>query len=174
MDINYKELRIRNATLNDVTQLQTWWNDGKVMAHAGFPNGLNITEEKIIHQINQDNETKRRLILEFKSKSIGEMCYSQVNENTVEIGIKICNFEYQNQGLGRLYLSMLIQELFKTYTKIILDTDLENKRAQHVYETLGFTKLRINVDSWKNQLNEFRSSVDYEITPEQFKSTLDY
>ena len=174
MNLKYKELKIRNATLNDVNQLKIWWNDGKVMAHAGFPYGLNITEEKIIHQINQDNETKRRLILEYQNKSIGEMCYSQVNENTVEIGIKICNFEYQNQGLGKLYLSMLIQELFKTYTKIILDTDLENKRAQHVYETLGFTKLRINVDSWKNQLNEFRSSVDYEITPEQFKSTLDY
>ena len=64
---------------------------------------------------------------------------------------------------------MLISELFsRGYSKIILDTNLKNTRAQHVYESLGFTKLRVNVDSWKNQLGELQSSVDYELLPENF------
>jgi ribosomal protein S18 acetylase RimI-like enzyme len=64
---------------------------------------------------------------------------------------------------------MLIGELFaRGYKKIILDTNLNNKRAQHVYETLGFSKVRENIDSWTNQVGEIQSSVDYELIPENF------
>lgn len=65
---------------------------------------------------------------------------------------------------------MLIQMLFleMSYDKIILDTNLNNTRAQHVYEKIGFRKLRVNVNSWKNQLGEFQSSVDYEIKRDEF------
>ena len=65
---------------------------------------------------------------------------------------------------------MLISFLFYDlrYQKIILDTNLNNKRAQHVYEKLGFRKLRVNVNSWQNQLGEPQSSVDYELIPEDF------
>ena len=64
---------------------------------------------------------------------------------------------------------MLIGELFaRGYKKIILNTNLNNKRAQHVYETLGFSKVRENIDSWTNQVGEIQSSVDYELIPENF------
>ena len=56
------------------------------------------------------------------------------------------------------------------YEKIVLDTNLNNKRAQHVYESLGFRKLRVNMDSWKDQLGRWQSSVDYELIPEDFKN----
>ena len=55
------------------------------------------------------------------------------------------------------------------FRKIILDTDLENTRAQHVYELLGFRKVTIHKDSWVNQIGEPRSSVDYELTETEFK-----
>ena len=38
---------IRNATMDDAEQLCMWWNDGKIMAHAGFPNGLGTTKEEL-------------------------------------------------------------------------------------------------------------------------------
>ena len=65
---------------------------------------------------------------------------------------------------------MLISFLFHDleYQKIILDTNLNNKRAQHVYEELGFKKLQVHINSWKNQLGELQSSVDYELIPEDF------
>ena len=97
------------------------------------------------------------------------MSYRNKGEGIAEIGIKICNADYQEKGLGRVILSMLIHELFqKGYQKIILDTNLNNKRAQHVYEKLGFTKLRVNINSWKDQLGRPQSSVDYELVPEDF------
>ena len=39
---------------------------------------------------------------------------------------------------------MLIKYLFKemNYDKIILDTKLNNKRAQHVYEKIGFKQVK--------------------------------
>lgn len=67
MKIIYNDLCIRNAEDKDCEQLATWWNDGSVMAHASFPNGLETTAEKIKEQIANDNDnTKRRLIIEFR------------------------------------------------------------------------------------------------------------
>ena len=51
MDIRYKSLTIRDATSADSVQLAAWWNSGRIMAHAGFPNGLKTTAEKIASDI---------------------------------------------------------------------------------------------------------------------------
>ena len=60
-------------------------------------------------------------------------------------------------------------ELFQVgYEKIILDTNLLNTRAQHVYEKLGFTKLRVNTNAWRDQLGNPQSSVDYEMNKRDF------
>ena len=48
--IQYENLTIRQAEVADAKQLAAWWNDGAVMAHAGFPNGLGTTEEEIMAQ----------------------------------------------------------------------------------------------------------------------------
>lgn len=171
MHLTYKNLTIRNATAADCPQLAVWWNDGAVMAHAGFPNGLGTTAEAIAEKISTDtDDTTRRLVIELDGQLIGETNYRNMSDGCAEIGIKICDFSRQEKGLGRILLSMLIRELFRLgYHKILLDTNLKNTRAQHVYELLGFHKVRVNIDSWKNQLGELQSSVDYELIPEWFQ-----
>lgn len=170
MRIIHQDICIRNAESADCAQLVRWWNDGGVMAHAGFPDGLGTTAEQIQEQIESDSDdTKRRLMIEYKGSAIGEMSYYNRENNIAEIGIKICDTECQEKGLGRVILSMLIGELFSMgYAKIILDTNLKNTRAQHVYEMLGFQKVRINENSWTNQIGEVQSSVDYELVRENF------
>ncbi len=170
MKIEHKDICIRNAEREDCQQLAIWWNDGKVMAHAGFPNGLDTSAEKIEKQIvTDDDATKRRLMIVKNGISIGEMSYYNLGDNIAEIGIKICRTDYQEKGLGRVILSMLIRELFKQgYQKIKLDTNLENKRAQHVYEKLGFSKVAIRENCWKDQLGNLQSAVDYELTQDAF------
>ena len=99
----------------------------------------------------------------------GGMSFYNRGERIAEIGIKICEFSYQEKGLGRCILSLFLKELFSMgFQKIILDTDLENTRAQHVYELLGFRKVRVRKDSWVNQIGEPRSSIDYELTKTDF------
>ena len=164
MNIQYKNLTIRGAVAADAPQLAAWWNDGAVMAHAGFPLGLGTTVEKVIAGLGED-----RLVLEENGRLIGEACYRKVGFGTAEIGIKICETDCQNRGLGRILLSILISWLFgQGFEKIVLDTNLTNKRAQHVYESLGFQKLRVNIDSWTDQLGNKQSSVDYELTEDHF------
>ena len=47
MYLQHDNIVIRNATAADAPQLAAWWNDGSVMAHAGFPLGLGTSAEKI-------------------------------------------------------------------------------------------------------------------------------
>lgn len=174
MKLTYDNLIIRHAVKEDANILCKWWNDGKIMAHAGFPNGLHTTEDKIIESLEKDSDNHRRLILELDDHPIGEMCFTILDHHYADIGIKICEVTHQEKGYGRKYLSMLITYLFeeRNCAKIVLDTNLQNKRAQHVYESLGFRKLRINYDSWTDQLGHLQSSVDYELVKESFKTYL--
>ena len=171
MLIRHQDIVIRNAEAADCEQLAKWWNDGRVMAHAGFPLGLGTTAEKIAKEIASDSDdTVRRLVIEYKSRLIGETNYRNKGGGIAEIGIKICEPDCQEKGLGRVILSLLIRDLFdRGFAKIILDTNLKNTRAQHVYEMLGFRKLRINTDSWRDQVGAWQSSVDYELIPEDFR-----
>lgn len=164
-------ITLRDAEASDAARLAAWWNDGAVMAHAGFPNGLGTTAEEIASSLEKDRDgERRRLIIELDGEAIGEMSYRKESA-AADIGIKICDASKREKGIGKTALSLLIAELFRMgFGKIMLDTDLENLRAQHVYERLGFRRLRINSGSWRDQLGQVRSSVDYELVPEDFIS----
>lgn len=166
MLITQDNLTIRNAVSADASLFGSWWRDGKVMAHAGFPLGLSVTDEEIAMDLAKDDDrVSRRLVIEVDSRPIGEMSYCNIGEGTAEIGIKICDFAEQGKGYGIRFLRMLVDNLFAQlhYEKIILDTNLDNKRAQYVYEKLGFQKIGVRYDCWKNQLGEWQSAVDYEL-----------
>ena len=164
MYLQYHDLTIRDALPADAPQLVRWWNDGAVMAHAGFPLGLGTTVEKEAARL----PASGRLMLEYDDRPIGEMNWRDVG-GAAEIGIKICEAPMQERGLGRIALSLLIRELFSMgFVKIILDTNLNNTRAQHVYEKLGFQKVAIRKNSWTDQLGNPQSAVDYELYPKNF------
>lgn len=170
MLLNYQNLTIRNATESDAEQLTAWWNDGKVMAHAGFPNGLGTTAEEIAESLAKDtDDTLRRLIIEIDGQPAGETCFENMGDSVARIGIKICDFSKQEKGYGRKLLSMLISALFERgYTKIVLDTNLKNTRAQHVYESLGFKRVALHENAWRDQVGELQSFIDYELLPSEF------
>lgn len=166
--IHYENLTVRQAVAADAKQLTAWWNDGAVMAHAGFPNGLGTTEEEVIGGLGGG-----RMVIAEGGRLIGECSYRDIADGAAEIGIKICETDCQNRGVGRKVLSMLIDRLFRSgYSKIVLDTNLANTRAQHVYESLGFRKVRTKMDSWKDQLGRLQSSIDYELVERDFVSYL--
>ena len=140
MFLKKEDIIVRSAVIEDAPILTAWWNDGNVMAHAGFPKGLGITEEEVKAQINLNhNHLSQRCMIEVKRQKIGE-CNFRLKENAAEIGIKICDVSYQNKGLGTTILKMLINYLFTDNSlnksmkvkKIILDTNQKNLRAQHV------------------------------------------
>lgn len=161
-------LVIRSATREDAPLLCAWWNDGEVMAHAGYPNGLGVTVQEVVRNLEAANN--HVLILEIDGEAVGEMNYRTAAEGTAEIGIKICKPDRQEKGFGTHFLEMLIGTLFNEhgYQKIILDTNLSNSRAQYVYEKIGFRKTAVHIDSWKDQLGNWQSSVDYQLTKKEY------
>jgi RimJ/RimL family protein N-acetyltransferase len=171
MFIKRNNLTIRNATADDASQLNKWWSDGKVMAHAGFPLGFPSADEEIIKDLADcTDETFRILIIEADDLPVGEMSYRNMGDSTAEIGIKICDFSMQNKGYGTQFIRMLIESLFENYgyEKIILDTTPENKRARHVYEKIGFRKVGERHNCWTDQIGNLQSAIDYELMKTEY------
>lgn len=171
MEKQFGDLLIRNAVVSDAEQLCAWWNDGKVMEHAGFPNGLGTTVDEVREQL---EDSTGIFIINYKDTPIGEMSCGVVDDDVCEMGIKICDFSMHNKGLGKIALSLMIDAVFNEYgfQKIILDTNVKNMRAQHVYEQLGFKKVRTNEDAWQDQLGIWQSTIDYELTKDTFISVI--
>jgi TATA-box binding protein (TBP) (component of TFIID and TFIIIB) len=89
MLLKYNNLTIRNVTVNDAEQLALWWNDGKIMAHAGFPNGIGQTANTIADSLKNDTvDTHRRLIIEIDNVVVGEM--KERNMSMSNLGLKNC------------------------------------------------------------------------------------
>lgn len=180
MKIEKENIVIRSATVDDAKQLNQWWNDGAVMEHAGFPNGIGESLEDTINNTkNWEGKLSQLCIIEVDSKPIGELSYRIKGDGAAYPGWKICDFSYQNQGYGPKIIMMLLKFLFTDEAinskfpieKILWDTMLENKRAQHIYETkIGAKKIGIQENAWKDQLGDWRTAVDYEISKEEFFS----
>ena len=177
MRIQKDNIVIRSATIDDAIQLNKWWNDGRVMEHAGFPNGLGESLEDTIENIKSwKNELRQLCIIEIDGKAVGELNY-KIKGDTAYPGWKICDFNYQNKGYGPKIIMMLFEFLFTDETinsncpieRIAWDTMLENKRAQHVYENkIGARRVGVRKDCWKDQTGKLRTAVDYELSKEDF------
>ncbi len=167
-----RELAVRPATEADSYLLANWWNDGAVMAHAGFVDGVNTTIAEVAGKLAKDSdETGRRLILLREGEAIGEMNYRIIAPRTAEIGINICRSDRQEKGYGRRFLTLLIDHLFIVGNQLIqLDTMIENERAQHVYESIGFRKTAIRDNCWQDPAGRWRTAVAYELSEADWQS----
>lgn len=167
MELLENDIVLRTWNINDTDYIWKWWNDGSVMAHAGFPLGLGKTREEIEETIKSPSN-KERMIIEIHGNMVGELCYEPLSDSTCEIGIKICESTYQNQGYGTKVLTILLDYLFKelNFKTVVLDTMVENVRAQHVYEKLGFVRVGVRENCWKDQMGVLRSAADYELEKE--------
>ncbi len=178
MRIEKDKIIIRSANTNDASQLNKWWNDGRLMEHAGFPKGLGQSLEETIDNIrNWEGKLSQLCIIEIDGKPVGELSYRIKGDGAAYPGWKICDFSYQNQGFGPKIITILLEFLFKDdninskfpIDKVVWDTMLENKRAQYIYENkIGARQISIQENAWKDQEGNWRTSVEYEISREEF------
>ncbi len=167
---------IREACPDDAPTLSTWWADGAVMEHAGFPDGIKTDLDALKERLSSQKPADILWILEDRChKPVGEMHHRIAGKEAV-IGIKICDRSAQGAGLGPAALKRLITHLFESFDieKIALDTMIENVRAQHVYASLRFKKTRIAKDVWKDQRGRLRTAVEYELDRETFEADSDF
>jgi RimJ/RimL family protein N-acetyltransferase len=178
--IQGKKVSIRPLTQNDASLLFTWWNDGKIMKHVGYKEGLNITLEQINQRIQEEVEDKnekrvsRRYIISTLDKKtpIGEISYDSLDlkNNSCSFGIKICDLSFQGQGYGKDALIAFITYLFGNFSlhRIELDTLVENVRAQALYTSVGFKYIGMRRDCWLDPQNNYRSAVLMDVTKEEW------
>ena len=177
MRIQKDNIVIRRATVDDAIQLNKWWNDGKLMEYVGFPYGLGEPLEETINNIkSRQGKLNQLCIIEIDGRPVGELGYN-IKGDTAYPGWKICDFNYQNRGYGPKIIMMLFEFLFTDeainskcqINKIVWDTMLENKRAQHVYEDkIGARRTGIRENAWKVQTGKWRTGIYYEMTREEF------
>ena len=169
-------IEIRSAVEADAPMLNAWWNDGAVMAHAGFPNGLGQSMEQTRQQLAANEGRLSQLcIILIDGVPVGELSF-QIGQNEARPGWKICETRYQNKGYGRQIIWMTFEYLFLDKAlntkmpihRIFWDTNLTNTRAQHVYESLGATRLRVVEEAFTDQLGVPQDAVEYELTRESF------
>ena len=116
----FGSLTLRNATVEDAVLLSAWWNDGKIMAHAGFPNGTGETPQCIVKKIL--NKYEKGIIPEvFYSKWKEENNHYKRNSNEFMLEKDI--FE---KSLGELYNEYGIFGDYHKDVNIMLDT-MENR-----------------------------------------------
>lgn len=153
--IEGKKVIIRPIEAGDEKYLYKWWNDGKMMAHSTNCFGtlqsmesVRASIEKDIYNTDMFPDTKRFIICRKNDmEPIGEMNYCGLDRRNqkCEFGIKICEVSQQEKGYGSDALIHFIDFIFRflNLNKIELTTMQDNKRAQHVYEKLGFKRIGI-------------------------------
>ena len=109
MRIEKDNIVIRSANLKDAEILNHWWNDGSVMEHAGFPNGLGQRMEETKECVKRNEGLISQLcIIEIDGKPVGELDYSITGNDTAYSGWKICEKEYQNKGYGTVIINVSV------------------------------------------------------------------
>ena len=115
MLLEFKNLTIRNATVNDAYLLAKWWNDGKVMEHAGWPLGIGQTAEEIDEKIkNLPNTTPDLLdiyemFLECKNKGC-KFVVMEVSSHSLSLG-RINGIKFDIAGFTNLTFSPTISPI---------------------------------------------------------------
>ena len=161
---------IRKALPTDAEILAKWWNDKKIMANTCFPNELGKSVNQIKNEIENRPFYNLLFIIQYECKPIGEMS-ANIKDKIAECGIKICEEEYQDKGIGTFVLQKFFDELFKSedvVDKISITINANNERAMHVYQD----KLHLNkADEFEFEDASFnkQKAIRLEITKQEWK-----
>lgn len=140
----------------DKAFLLKWLTDPIVLEfYEGRDKKYNENEIEI-YFYSESNEIQ--LMIEFDNKPIGYIQYYKIdnngyieyeyenkNENVFGIDLFIGEHQLWNKGHGTKILKICLEFLFneKNADAIIIDPHSENERAIHVYEKIGFKKIKV-------------------------------
>ena len=143
------------------------------MDHAGFPLGLNTNPKQIKEIIAKKNANNELLIMELNEIPFGEISF-KIEDNIASFGIKICVKTLRGKGIGQALLTTLFLYLFERNISLIkCDTNLKNIGAQNFYQNkMHMRKSKTIENCWTNQIGELQSTAFFEITKDEFLSSL--
>ena len=137
-------IEIREATPEDVKNVQRLWADGDVMKYVGFPEGLSETEENIRGMILRTAANRPRsnyYAIYEDGVYCGETSYD-IDEDTKSASLDIKLFRFaRGRGIATKALSFVVKEAFENGAETVwVDPDPEHAKAIALYERLGFVR----------------------------------
>lgn len=179
--ISGQEVIIHEASVDDVDLLCEWWANPALMQSVGFPNGVQTNKTRLRNTLIEQNLLKsfqrkscRYIVIDKESLNpIGELCFHDMDllNKSCEIGIKICDLSYQGKGFGYDALKTFLIFLFYEFdlNRIELTTLLENKRAQGLYQKIGFHEVGVKRQCWRDEQGEYHDVVVMDILKHEIK-----
>jgi len=137
---------IRPVTRKDLERLHIWWNDSRIMASVGYPDGLGISMANMLTCWKRWKNDPLRLMkiicLKPDLSPIGESNFHDYkpDEGIIQIGLKICNPELWGQGLGTETLRLMVDFAFSELkvNRVLINPAKTNARIIRVNEKVGF------------------------------------
>ena len=147
--LNDKEVMLRSARLDEAQMLIDYLKTvtGETRFLMCEPNEIEYTRSQEEQFIKSHNESKDALlILAFVDGEYAGNCSFESRSGSRRVshraGIGIALYQkYTGFGLGRIMLNVLLREIKKSgFSQAELTVVDNNKRARHLYESLGFTQ----------------------------------
>ena len=147
--INGQILSIREALRQDATRLIQYLEkipyDSEFLTFGPGELTLSVDEEEKMIVENYQAPNKVTLVVEVDNKIIGCLNFRggprPRNEHAGEFGVSVLK-EYWGQGIGSAMIQEMIEwaKATKVVRKINLLVRIDNTRAVHIYEKLGFMR----------------------------------
>lgn len=175
--ISTGDISIRPMKASDFDLVAKWLSDPRVFEFIhGKPKDLTWVKKKYGPRIAKKEKINSNII-EYKNKPVGyiqyfdikpyEKDYEMENANDIwAIDLWIGEPNFWDKGIGSKALKLIMEHIFKDKKakKIIIDPHIDNSRAIHVYEKVGFKKVKIlkaheaykdiKVDAWLMEINK--------------------
>ena len=155
--IENKGLRVRTLIDKDKIQLAKWLSDPEVLQYyEGRDNPFNV--EKVAQEFFDDDDDVSRFLVELNEVPIGYVqCYVVGAEDRKFYGYPdsteviygmdqfIGEVAYWNRGIGSQLVRSVLKYLIrkKDADRIVMDPQIQNKRAIRCYEKCGFKKVKL-------------------------------
>lgn len=143
MIIQGNRVVIRETSKEDLENLVSLWNNGRVMKWVGFPKGLNCDINKTKNWFNklQKNTDRHHYSVYTKEKEYCGEVYYEIDKKHKRAGLDIkFRPEVQGKGLATDALKTLIDFIFKEESDIDTvwtEPSKENIAAKKLYEHCG-------------------------------------
>ncbi len=133
---------LRAIEREDLPNYVQWFNDPVVLEYFGAHLPLSLAQEEGWYENMLRDSSVCNFAVEFEGQHIGGGGFSSIDgrHRNAEVGLFIGVPELWDQGLGRDALETLIRFGFQQLNlhRIYLRVFVENKRAVHMYEKVGF------------------------------------
>ncbi|MDQ2673813.1 MAG: GNAT family N-acetyltransferase [Chloroflexota bacterium] len=139
------DIELRRTSEADLPDVMALWNDGRVMAFVGFPNGLGATPESMRAWLGRLEADASRRHFSIHAPGIGfcgEAYYAiDADHDLATLDIKL-RPEAQGRGIASAALSQVLSEIFDggLAGRAYVDPSHHNAPALRLYERLGFVE----------------------------------